>query len=740
MNRPATWQNVASLPLKGETESELLDLRGIYRILRYRIRVLVLSAIAGLCIAIAYLMLATPLYTAATQIYIDTKEKKAIDIGEVVPGLGSETAAIDSEVEIIRSTSIARRVIAALNLQDDPAFAGTPGLGALLAPVKKLLGLSDRSQQDQADPATLETLAGSLAASLDVKRIGLTYVISVGYTFRDPETAAKVANQVAEAYLVHQLDAKFEATKRASDWLHERLQNLQAKVNESEQAVELYRAAHNLVGMAQETPYDAQLKRLNEELAVAQVQVDERFAKLQQAREILKKKGELTSIDVVAQSDVVGKLREALAAVSREEAEITTRFTEQHPKVLNKQAERRDLEKRIAEEAKRIVLNLENEHKIAMLRLASIEKSLQDLKDKTKDARSDLIRLKELELEAEANNAVYKVFLNRFKETSQQETLRTADTRVITKAVPPLKPSSPKTILTLVLAVVASLVLGTGIVFLLESLDNTFKTGEQIEERLKIAYLGSVPRISRSELRGQNGPLTTERFAVSQPVSPYAEAIRTIKVGVQLAHFDKPLKILMMTSAQPNEGKTTISANLAQHAAQAGARTLLIDADLRNPSLSNLMAPRRESGLVDVLTRKFSIEQTILRDRSGVDILPGSQVPVHAAEILGSKEMEDILHWARHNYELVILDAAPVAHIIDSRVLAEMVDGIVLVIEWDETPGNIVRSALKSLSTRHERITGAVLNKVDVPRLASYTGFDYAKYGAYFPHYYGTKG
>ena len=740
MNRPANFQTVASIPLAAESEGELLDLRGIYRILRYRIRVFVLSIVIGLALAVAYLTLSTPLYTAATQIYIDTKAHKTIDIGEVVPGLGSEAAAIDSEVEIIKSTSIGKRVIAALDLNNNPAFAKSPDhFRALLAPVKKFLGLSKTPEED-AKPDELEILASTLASSLDIKRIGLTYVVTVGYTSRDPDLAAKVANQVADAYLVNQLDAKFEATKRASDWLYERLQGLQAKVNESEKAVELYRAAHNLVGAEQETPYDAQIKRLNEEMAIAQVQVDERSAKLQQAREIIKKKGELTAIDSVAQSDVVGKLREAIAAVSREEAEIATRFTAQHPKVLNKQAERRDLEKRIAEEARRIVANLENEHQIAKLRLTSIEGSLQDLKDKTKGARSDLISLRELELEAEANNAVYKTFLNRFKETSQQETLRTADTRIITKAARPVAPSSPNRVLTLILALFGSTLLGAGTVFLLETLDNTFKTGEQIEEKLKIPYLGSVPRISASELRGQNGPVPMERFALSNPISPYAEAIRSIKVGTQLSHFDKPLKILMITSAQPNEGKTTITANLAQHAAQAGTRTLLIDADLRNPSLSSRLAPKREPGLVDVLARKYSAEQAILHDRSGVDILPGSQVPVHTAEILGSKEMEEVLQWARQSYELVIVDAPPVAHIIDSRVLAEMVDGIILVIEWDETPANIVRSAVKSLGARHERITGAVLNKVNVPRLASYTGFDYAKYSSYYPHYYGAKG
>ena len=744
MNRPATFYPIAPLPVDSGND-EVVDLRGVYRILRFRYRVVAVSVIVGTALALAYLCLATPLYTATTQLYIDTREMKTIDLGADVPGVGSDTTAIDSEVEILKSTSVAKRVISALHLQNDPEFGAAGVRRSFLTTITRFLGFSNRGAAQPAntaadEDAALNKQAELMAKRLDVKRIGLTYVISVSYTSPDAEMAAKVANQVADAYLTHQLDAKFEMTKRASDSLRDHLQELRARVSESEKAVELYRAQQNLVGVERETPYDAQLKKLNEELALARVEVDARFAKFQQAREIIKTGGKLTSIDAVAQSDVVAKLRDALANVSREEAELATRYTERHPKVLNKRAERHGLERRIAEEAKRIVLNLENEYQIAGLRRASIEKSLQQLKEETKGARSALIRLKELELEAEANEAVYKAFLNRFKETTQQETLGTADAQIITRAIAPESRSSPKTLPTVILALIGSLTVGVGLVFLLEHLDNRFKTGKQIEEKLKIAHLGSLPKLLPVELVGQSGAVPIERYIAAQPISAYAEAIRTLKVGLQLSNVDKPLKALMITSSQPNEGKTTVAANLAQYTARSGLRTLLIDADLRNPSLSARLAQRSGQGMVDVLARKQSIEQAILHDDCGADFLPSAQIPSRAAEILGSKGMEEILIWACKAYDLVLIDTAPVSHIVDTRVLAQLVDGILLVIEWDHTRRDAVEAAIKALRIQPDRIAGAVLNKVDLPRMASYKGDDYKRYSKSHPHYYGTYG
>jgi succinoglycan biosynthesis transport protein ExoP len=740
MNRPSNWHQFAAAPAEVE-KVELLDLRSLYRILRCRVHILLLCVLAGVGVALIYLILAVPVYTATTELYIDTRDKKAIDLGEVLPGLGSDNAAIDSEVEIIRSSSVARRVIAKLPAERRAESDSEVSWLASLESALSRLGLTGGNAPADGVPQSVEQVDDEVrkfAKGLDVKRVGLTYVIAVSYTSHDPGMAATYANLVAQTYLLHQLDAKFDATKRASDWLQERLRTLSDKVHESEMAAEAYRAEHNLIGVEQQTPYDAQLRKLNEELAIARVQMDERLAKLQQAREVIRARQELTSIDVVAHSDVVKNLREALAMVAREEAELTTRFTDKHPKVLNKRAERQDLKKRIAEEAERIVLNLENEYKIASLRQASIEASLQDLKNKTKGARSSLIRMRELELEAEASKAVYKAFLNRFKETSQQETLRTADSRIITEAVPPRTKSSPKALMTLLLALFGSSTLGFGMVLLLNHLDDRVKTGEQLESRLSIPYLTSLPKLSSRELRKQAEANSVGWSGGAEPVSAYTEAIRTLNICLQQPHRGAAAKTVLITSSRPNEGKSTLAENLSKYAAKVGLRTLLIDADLRSPSLSLRMGDPSSRGLVDILSGKRGAKESIVQHPSGVDFLTGSAIPARAAEMLCSHQMDGLLNWARDAYDLVVIDAAPVLHIVDARVLARLVDGVIFVIEWDYTPIRIVENAIKNLEIPRDRIIGGVLNKVDLPRLAVYKGENYEKYIRAYPHYYGV--
>jgi exopolysaccharide transport family protein len=738
MNRPSDWRQF-NAPQADYQNVELLDLRGLYRIVRSRFHVIAICVIGGIGVAILYLLLAVPKYTATTEIYIDTREKKAIDIGEVLPGLGSDNAAIDSEVEIIKSSSVAKRVIAKLQaereLEPEKRTLWRRALGYLGLTADDVPSSGNAARRE----ARLSEETRSFAEGLDVKRVGLTYVIAVSYTSRDPALSAKNANEVAQTYLVHQLEAKFEATKRASDWLQERLKTLGDKVYQSEKAVEAYRAEHNLAGGEQETPYDAQSRKLEEELAAAQVDVDERLAKLQQAREVIGTKQELTSIDAVAQSDVVKNLREALAMAAREEAELTTRFTDKHPKVINKRAELRDLRKRIAEEAEQIVLNLENEHKIATRRQASIDASLRDLKDKMKEARSSRIRLTELELEAEANRAVYKAFLNRFKETSQQETLRTADSRIITEAVPPATSSSPKTMLTLMLALLGSSTLGLGIVLLLNHLDDRIKTSDRIESDLGIPCLASFPMLSPRELSSQGQPDAAGRSGGAEAFSAYVEAIRTLNISLQKPRGGEAVRTVMITSSRPNEGKSTLAENLSKYAAQLGGRVLLIDGDLRSPSLSARMGDPSARGLIDVLSGKKGAQEAIIRHSSGIDFLQSAAIPARAAEILSSRQMEDLLTSAREAYDLVIIDSAPVLHLVDARVLARLVNGVVFVIEWDTTPMRVVDEAIKNLEIPLDRIAGAVLNKTDLRRMAFYKGESYEEYSRAQARYYGAQ-
>lgn len=533
-----------------EDEGMSFDPREILRIFQRRWKLIAGIVAVGLGITLTYLLLATPLYTATTEILLDLRKDQIVDTEAILSGLGSDAGAFASEIKLMSSSAVGERVIKKLALYNDPEYTVTKK-GGLFGSILSLIGGGGESSDEEAGLEELSTkselteeqmdrLTRAFLTRVKVKRLGRTYIVAVSYTSSNPKSAARVTNEIADAYLVDQLEAKYQATRRANTWLQGRLSELQTKVQESERAVELYRADNNLIGPKGQTPFDAQLTKLNEQLILGRVKMNENLDKLKQARQVIEAKGKLSTIDAVAQSDVVSKLRGQMAVVAQQEAELITRFTPAHPKVINKRGERKDLERQIEREANRIIENLENDYKFARRRVASLEQSLTQLKQKTSGARSASIRLRELERESTANRTIYEAFLGRFKETSQQETLRTANSRVIAKALPPTFASHPKKKRTLMLALVGFSALGFGLAYLLEQMDNSFKTSSQIEEVLNVAHLASIPKLLPVDLKVDGNKVPINRYILVKPLSSYAESIRTLKVGIELSNIDSP--------------------------------------------------------------------------------------------------------------------------------------------------------------------------------------------------------
>lgn len=742
--------SMLSEPVSADEEMSF-DPRELLRIFWRRWKLIAGIMAVGLGLTLVYLLSATPLYTATTDILLDLRQDKTIDAEAVLSGLSNDAAMLESEIKLIGSESVGLRVINKLKLYNDPEFSGKGGksliatigtyIPQLLQRGEATAEASSATPGGNAEPSgeELDRLSQAFISRVQVNRMGRTYIVSVSFTSSNPGKAARVANEVADAYLVDQLEATYQATRRANTWLRERLDELQAKVRDAERAVELYRAQNNLVAAKEETPFDSQIKKLNEEIILARVQMNEKQDQLKQAAQILEANGKLSTLDVVAKSDVVSKLRGQLVTVAQEEAELITRFTPAHPKVINKRAERQDLERQIENQAKLIVDNVESDRRSAQLRVASLEQSLNDINQQSSGARSASITLRELEREAAANRTIYEAFLGRYKETSQQEKLKTANSRVIRKALPPFFASFPKKSNNLMMALIGFAALGFGLAYLLEKMDNSFKTTKQIEDVLGIAPLASIPKLNPADLTIDGKAVPSHRFILAKPLSMYAEAIRTLKVGIELSNIDNPPQVILVTSAMPHEGKTTLTSSLAQHMAQIGARVLLIDCDLRNPTLTGAWISEPGPGLIDVLGQRASREQAIVRDASGVDFLQTAHVAQNSAEILGSASFKKLIKELRQHYNYIIIDSSPVMPVIDARVLVDSVDTIVLSVLWDQTPRELVRDALRSLNAPAEKLAGAVLNNMDMKRMSHYGSYGYGKYYSKYPHYYGAS-
>lgn len=725
-----------------------LDLVGLYRTLRKRLG-LILSVTIGLSALVMVAVLQqTPLYTASSQVLLDRQKMQVTDMEAVVSGLPADSATVDSEVEILKSRALAERVVDRLDLLKDPEFNGAlrePSLLRWLDPRVLLRGAlalvsaePPALSEDMRARAERDGVVDSLLGSLAVTRQRLTYVINLSVTSEQPAKAARIANAYAETYILDQLEAKFDATRQANEWLSRRLGELRQQVQDSERAVEIFRTEQGLESLgAGVTVSEQQLSELNAQLILARTSLAEARAKYDRARQIRSGGGSIESMADVVQSSTISSLRQKQAELARELANLSSRYGPRHPEVVNAEAQRRDIESQIGAEISRIIGSLQNNVSVAETRVASLEESLREIRGETGQSGQALVQLRELEREAAANRAVYESFLNRFKETSQQQDLQVPDSRVISPATAPLSPSHPRKALSLALALVLSAMLGVGLAFLLEHLDNGLSTAQDVEQLLGLPHLVSVPA-TPAEKGADRKVLSPQDYLLAKPLSAFSEALRSLRSALQLSNVDNPPKVILFTSALPNEGKTTTASSFARAAAASGLKVILLDCDLRHPSVHRAFSiTRPATGLVELLAERLDPGQVIVKDeKTGLDILPIATGTANPPDLLSSTQMRLLLDRLREEYDLVVLDSAPVLPVSDSRVLSRIADETVFVVRWSETPRDAAQAALRELRLFDASVAGVVLSVVDTARQAKYGygdgGYYYGKYSRYY--------
>ena len=719
------------------------DLLEIARALRRRVKVIAGIAAGLTAIVMITVFQMTPRYTAHALVLLDPERTQVVDFTAVMSGLPADSATTDSQVEVMSSRSIARRVVEKLNLIEDEEFNAELAKTSLLSwldPREWMASLFEADAEltpERRQEMAMDAVIDSFVDAERIRRRGMTYIIDVNFTSRDPLKAAKIANAIAETYVLDQLEAKFNATRQANEWLSQRLEGLRQQVSDSERAVELYRTQNGLQSSRGSTITEQQLSELNAQLILARADRAEKQAKYSRARQILGSGGSIESVVDVLQSKTISDLRQQQAELASKKADLSTKYGPRHPAIVNIEAQRRDLQAQISAEVRRIVDSIANEAAIADTRVKALESSLKELQDTQGQHGQAEVKLRELEREAAANKAVYESFLNRFKETSQQQDLQTADARVISEAVPPVAPSFPQKGIVFGISAVISLIAGVGVALLLERLDNGVQTGSQLEEILSLPHLVSVPVIPAET--GENGkPMLPHEYLLRKPLSAYAEALRSLRSALSLSSVDNPPKVVLFTSALPNEGKTTTAVSFARAAAQSGQRVLLVDCDLRHPSVHRALRMKQpKEGLVECLAGRAGFGDVVVKDApSGLDFIPVASGAANPPDVLGSAQMRRILREAREAYDLVVLDTAPVLPVSDSRVLAQIADKTIFVVRWNETPREAASGAVKELRAFDADIAGAILTVVDTARQAQYgyggAGYYYGRYSRYY--------
>lgn len=723
-----------------EDASEGIDIYALIAMFRRRIwLVLGIAAVLFVC-AFLVLQTLTPKFTASTVVMIETRREQVVDIESVLSDLSPKGGALGAQASLIQSKSVVGRVIDTLGLEQDPEFnpfleEDVSDAGQIVPSwLKDVFGGSKTLSPVEREQTESEAVFRKVLGGLDARPNASTLSIEISFTSTDREKAARIANAVAEAYVLDQLEAKFEATRRANEWLNERLGELRTKLDEAERAVEIFRTENNLLSANTEggTLNEQQLSELNSQLILARAERAAKQARYERLQQVMRQGGSVDSIGEVLSSPVISGLRQQQAELARRQAELSSRYGPRHPEILKVQAEQRDLGREISQEIGRIAEGMRNEVDVAATRENSLEESLEGLTTRASGDNQAFVQLRALERDAAATRTLYESFLARFRQTSEQQGLLTPDARVISEASIPTAPSEPKMKVLLAGALIAALGAGLGCAVLLELLDDTMHTTAQVEEALGIANLGVVPLVDRATA-GRDQP---QEFLLKKPLSSYAEAFRGLRTALTLSNVDRPPQVVLFTSSLPGEGKTTAAASFALAAAKAGSKVVLMDCDLRRPkAVEALKLKKPAAGLVEYLAQQVKLEEVLLHHESGLDVIPIVAGTANPTELLGSQHMQDLMAHLRRTYDLVVVDSAPVLPVSDTRQLARLVDTTLFIVQWNKTPRAAAKNAVREFFTFGLPLAGVVLAQVDLSQQKKYGygdgGYYYSSYSSY---------
>ncbi len=746
----ATVIRVPGPPTPWEQTTVQIDvtLALLLRMIRRRKWLLIFTAVIVPLLSFVATQNMTPRYTATADIVLEPQQLNIADVQSILTQTSVGGDVIASEIEILSSRALAAPVIERLRLFQLPEFNPAlrmPGLKYRLMELaydasERWLGLSLRPSTAGAAPANPvpvidnAAIIGEFLNSLEVEVLGQSRVIQISYASEDPRLAAEIVNALVDVYLVNQLEAKFDALKRASSWLNERLETLREQALQSENAVEDYRATAGLTQGVQASLVTEQISRLNAELDVARAALAAAQAKLDQARALAGSPALLASLPEVLNYPGFQRLVQEEALLQQQIADMATRVGERHPELVNLRARAATISQQVAQEIQRVIRSMEPE-------VASARATVDDREAELAKLREDLIaynakeaKLRSLEREAETNQGLLQTFLERAKETTDRFELESADARLLANAIVPSWPSHPNTNSIVAVAAVFGVMLGLLLVYVAEQLNQTIRSGDDIEGVLGLTCLSIVPKLSLSGTM-----VNPYDYVLNKPMSAYAEAFRSLRAALWLDSHDGrgACKSVAIMSSRPGEGKTATSVSLARVAAAAGERVILVDCDVRQPSVGQAMKAGPGEGLVDILTGKATRAQATRRDAgSGMDyILIGTNTP-NSAQLLMSDAMASLVQSLRGEYDLVVLDAPPILALSDARILATVVDAVIYCVLWRETSRGAVMSGLRILRGIGANIVGAVLTQVNLSTHARAGFTDSEFYSRKYSGYY----
>ncbi len=659
---------------------------------------------------------ATPLYRAASVIILEPKQEQIVSFESVVAGMSGDDAEVNSEVEVLKSRELAKRVVDKLGLLDDPEFNGSLREQSFAEKVKStirsMLPMPSQTAEgagtEARERAILESTVSAVLSKVTIQNVPDTYVLRITAETESANKSARLADAVADQYILDQIDAKYEATEQASSWLSDRVTVLQGELEDAESQLSDFSSRTALISPEDLALKERQIKDLRDRIASLTETVSQKDALIAAL---------LNATDRQAITDIAGD-----AELSR-----LARQLEQVP-------DNASIAERFDSRAATVLRNAQADAVRSRSQIQILENSRDTMLEEYDAQSQDLIRLQQLTREAEASRLLYEYFLSRLKETSVQQGIQKADARVLSYGVVPVVPSSPKKSRILAMSGLFGILLGSGLVVLREARKTTFRTAQDLELQSGYSVLGQVPLFPT---KARNRVLA---YLKEKPNSAAAEAVRNFRTSILLSNVDSPPRVVMMTSAVPGEGKTTLSLALANNFAGMGRKVLVIEGDIRRLVFTRYLRERGTSapGLISVLDGSANIDDAIVHDENvGVDVLPGQATAINAGDLFSSKKFGDLIQALRERYDTIVIDTPPVLVVPDARVIAQHADATFVVVGWDSTEHEQVLDTIHQLEMVNCRPSGLVLNQINSVKMRGYGyGSRYGAYASYGSKYY----
>ena len=701
--------------------------------------VIVLTTAAGLIAAWIALLLIQPRYKASSQLLFEFggTPNPAYNLIQVV---NPDQAAVESQLAVLRSGVVLRRVVETERLQEDPEFGHASSMAnpafSMLSVTKllALTGIPDVLRQVgiskwSAPTAVLPKLDRAeesvqrLEQALIVERSERTYVVDISVTSADPQKAATLANAVVQAYIEDRRNYREQVDTEGAKWLQLRLAAIGAEVQKTDGDVAKYRVEHAMLRTGSNVSANEQrLSDLQARLIVTRAAVTAQKARLDQLQNIRNNGGDIYALPDVLSSQVITALRAQQVSVSRRQAELISRYGDRYPDVLKASAELQDVKKALENETSRIAADIKNEYDNVKFSNEAVEQGIRELTSANGRDEEQNVQLRELERTASATRSLYEDLLSRSKAVQERRTFDKKDARVLTVATAPTVPSRPVKSQVIGFGTGLGVCFGLALAFIVDNRRNGFTTAGEVEHLLGFDVLASVRTLTRRERKLRRCLILPQSFALRNPRSQFAGTLRSIIVGIRVATWIGKVrspsaisaKVIQVTSSLPGEGKTTIGMSLAFLAASGrNQKVAIVDADFRRAEVTRFYGLEAQPGVVDVLNGKIAASDVYHVDSSSsVHVYGRGSETDSPTALLASYQMQQFIEFLRSDYDLILIDSPPMLPVADAVAIMPMVDKILFVIRWRETPRASVSNAIRLLPSKSQ-VTGVVLNLID---------------------------